>query len=232
MGAFQRFWVGIFEDILALDQEYLPPRQEFRVTGRRPTVIKVKDRTEIRGQYDIRLTTTSDNLNREQMRQDATIVMQALLNPGLIQVGIVGKKGIQRIVQDLLKAYGKDPDFYLEADAPILTPVEELMRFALGDYVSPVMGENIDMHLQAHSETMQDPMVPPEVRRLVRRHINETLQLRQSQQLAQSLQGPPGAQGPPPVGQQATNAVTGAQPQPGPASLPAGMPGGGMSGCG
>src|SRR5690349_141424 len=124
--SFQRFWIGVFEDILALDQEYLPPAQEFRITGRRPAVIRVKDRTEIRGNYDLRLAATTESLNRQQMREDATVLMQAIMNPALIQVGIVGAKGVRRFVQDLLKAYGKDPDFYLEDQDIIRGPIEEL----------------------------------------------------------------------------------------------------------
>lgn len=232
MQAFQRFWVGIFEDILALDQEYLPPELEFRVTGKRPSVIRLKDRTEIRGNYDLRLATTSDSMNREQMRQDSQMIMQALMNPGLIQIGIVGKKGIRRVVQDVLKAYGKDPDFYLEDDAPVLSPQEELMRFVVGTYVSPVAGENIQRHLQEHQMAMQDPTVPPNVKIMLRRHIGETLQLGQSMMLAQSMQG---GQGKPPVGQQAENARQGALPQaipsPGGQTPPSGgMPPGGMNG--
>jgi hypothetical protein len=222
MSAFQRFWTGVFEDILALDQEYLPPRQEFRITGRRPTVVKVKDRTEIRGQYDLRLTTTSDHLNREQMRNDATVVHQLIVNPGLIQMGIVNRKGILRSTQDVLKAFGKDPDFYLEDQAVILTPTEELMQFNAGHYVSPVAGENVEMHLQQHTEDMADPNVSMEAKQLLRRHISETHQIQMAMQMLQVMSAKGGVAGGPPVGQQAQNAQTGAQPQ-GPTGTPAGQ---------
>src|SRR5207244_8556617 len=74
LAAFQRFWIGIFEDILALDQEYLAPGKEFRVTGKRPEFIKLKDRSVIRGRDDIRLAASTETMNREQMRQDASMV--------------------------------------------------------------------------------------------------------------------------------------------------------------
>lgn len=211
--AFQRFWTGIFEDILALDQEYLPPRQEFRVTGRRPAVIRVKDRTEIRGAFDLRLASTSESLNRDRIRDDATILLQAVLNPSLIQIGLVGKKGVRRVVQDLLKAYGKDPDFYLEPDEPVRSPVEELMMFTVGQSVSPVMGENFQAHVQSHQQALQDPLVPPEAKKLLKQHLQETFQLMQSAQLAQSLQRQQGPQGQRPQGAQSPNAAQGALPQ-------------------
>jgi hypothetical protein len=222
---FQRFWQGIFEDVLALDQEYLPPGKEFRVTGKRPAVLKVKDRTEIRGHYDLRLASTSETINREQMRQDATIIMQAVLNPTLMQAGVVGKKAVRRSFIDLLKAYGKDPAFYAEDEAPIRSPQEELQMFATGQYVDPVMGENIQLHIQAHQQALQDPMISPEVKALIKRHLAATMQLQQQQQMMQqmqAMQGKGGQSGAPPVGQQAINAQQGAQPQ-GPPGSPAGM---------
>src|SRR6185436_3427792 len=57
---FQSFWISVFSDILALDQHYLPPKVEFRVTGRLPTRIVLNDRLELRGKYDLRLASTSE----------------------------------------------------------------------------------------------------------------------------------------------------------------------------
>jgi hypothetical protein len=139
----------------------------------------------------------------------------------------VALKGVRRVVQDLLKAYGKDPDFYLEDQDVIRGPIEELMLFNVGQYVSPTTGENYDAHLKAHDQALKDPLTRPEVKRLLMRHMQETLQLKQAQQMAQSLQQRPGG---PPVGQQAVNAQQGTLPQgpgqPGPngTSPQAGMP--------
>jgi hypothetical protein len=217
MQSFQRFWVGIFEDILALDQEHLPPRQEFRITGRRPSVVRLKDRTEIRGQYDLRLSATTDNLNRDQMREDATIVMQATLNPALIQVGLVGMKGVKRVVSKFLKAYGEDPDFILEEATVTRNPVEELMLFNIGQYVPPSPGPHLQSHLTVHQAALQDPAVPQQVKRLIQRYIQEASQMLRAMQMAQMMgPGPAAAAGP-----QAQNAAIGA--------LPQGQPGGGTS---
>ena len=222
---FQTFWAGIFDDVLALNQAYLPPGVEFRVTGRRPAIMRLKDRSEIQGRFDVRLASTADNLNRQQMRSDSAILMQALLNPALVQVGIVGLKGVRRVISDFLRSYGKDPEFYLEGSAPIRTPAEELMMFAAGHYVSPVAGEDLTAHLTEHQAALADPMVPPSVKSMLSQHLQETVQLQQAQQLAQAL-GTRSA----PMGQQAINAETGRAPQPTPttASPPQmGMPSGG-----
>src|SRR6185295_4587576 len=201
--SFQRLWLGVFEDILALDQEYLPPGKEFRITGRRPAVIKVKDRTEIRGNYDLRLAATSETLNRQQMRDDATTIMQAMMNPALMQVGIVGLKGVRRSLTDFLKAYGKDPDFYVEEQSPVRSVSQKLQLFVTGQYVPPSLGENAQTQIPELQAALQDPIISPEVK-----------QLQQAQQMAQMLQqqkGPAaGVQGP-----QAPNAQKGQMaPQP------------------
>jgi hypothetical protein len=208
---FQRFWAGIFSDILALDQEYLPAGKEFRVTGKRPTVIRIKDRTEIRGQFDLRIASSSETMNRAQMREDAVTIQQMLTNPALLQGGLVGIKGIRRAASDTLKAFGRDPDFYLEDQTPVRSPKEELQYFVGGQYIAPAPGEQIDKHLKEHFESLKDPMVPLAAKKLIQRHIQETMELKRTQAMAQSLQQGQKGPGGPQVGQQAQNAQIGAQ---------------------
>ena len=62
-------------------------------------------------------------------------------------------------------------------------------------------------------ELFKDPAVPVDVKRLIQRHVQETLQLKQAQEMAQMLQQ--GSRGGPPQGQQAPNAMQGqGAPQP------------------
>ena len=224
---FQTFWAGIFSDILALEQEYLPPETEFRVTGRLPAVIKIKDRTELQGQYDIRIALTMDQLNRGQMREDTVILLQTLLTPLAIQTGVIGQRGIRQLYRDFLKAFGKDPRSYLEATQDFRTPEEELMLLATGQYVAPNQGENLQAHLTAHQAHSTMEGLTPQARRLLQRHMQETYQLAQLQQtmqMMQQMQGPRGAsQGAMGAGSsQPMNAMTGAIPQ----GTPPGMGGG------
>lgn len=216
MTAFQQFWIGIFTDILSLDQEYLPPNKEFRVTGKVPAGIQIKDRTEIRGSFDLRLASTNETMNRQKQREDATTVLQATLNPIPMQAGIVGIKGVRRALGKFYKAFGEDPDFYLETMAPILDPNEELMMFAAGTDVDPVQGENVALHIQTHMLQMQDPSVGPEVRARISIHLQKTYALLQQMQMAMAAQqGGRGSQGAVQPPGQAQNAVQGSMaPQP------------------
>jgi hypothetical protein len=215
LNAFQRFWTGVFDDILALDQEYLPANTEFRVTGRFPTTVKIEDRMEIRGRYDLHLASSTETMNRQRMREDSGQVLQVIMNPSLMQGGIVGMKGVRKAVQDYLKAFGREPYLYLEDQQAPRSPVEELQLFVGGQYIAPVMGENIQEHLATHQDQMNAPLTPA-VREMLVRHLGETQQLQQAQQMQQVLQ----QTGPPTVGRQATNAQTGAAAPQAPAGAP------------
>lgn len=236
MEAFQRFWVEIFEHILALDQQYLPPGTEFRVTGKLPEFIRLKDRSEIAGSFDLRLAATSDTLNRGVRREDATTILQAIMNPTVIQSGLVGIKGVRRAYADFLKAYGvTDPDSYLEVrqEAMIHTPQEVVAMISAGVEVHPNPQENAMQTLGTLQGYRRDPAVVqalgPNGLRLLEAYILETQQLLQAQQMAQMMaQQQPGGgngQGPAVAGPQAMNAQTGRQaPQTAPTrtTMPAG----------
>ena len=103
------------------------------------------------------------------------------------------------------------------------------MAFNVGQYIAPVMGEDVQAHLMAHQASLALPYIGPDVKNLIRKHIQETLQLAQTMQLAQAAQqAGPKALGPAAVGPQAKNAQTGRQPQtpgqPGPTQSNSGMP--------
>jgi hypothetical protein len=225
MDAFQAFWVRIFQQVLALNQQYLPPGKEFRVTGKLPEFITLKSRAEIAGQYDIRLSATTETMNKQVQREDATLIMQTVLNPLGLQLGIVAQKGIVRAYRELLSAFGKDPDLYIEPQVEeqiALTPTEKLMMIASGVEVRPHLGENLQAALLEHMIQRRTPAVlnglgPQGIRKLDQL-IAQTQQLVQTQQVVQQLGGGKPGQAPvapqgPPVGQQAQNAQIGRQPQ-------------------
>lgn len=239
MEAFQSFWVGIMEDILALNQQYLPPGQEFRVTGKLPEFIRLSNRGEIAGKFDIRLTATTESLNKQVMREDATTIMQVLISPAGLQAGIVGMKGVQRSYRKFLRAYGEDPDLYLEAppNEIVHTPEEEIAMIASGLDPRPSPGENVQLHLQTHMLQRRDVAVlaalGPDGMRRLDKHILDTMSLAQTQMMAQMA--PQKA-----IGPQAQNAQIGrTEGQPGPTMAPANTNlqpqpamGGGMGGYG
>ena len=214
MSAFQRFWKDIFQLVLALDQQYLPPGKEFRVTGRLPEYIRLESRADIAGKFDLRLTPTTENLNKSVMREDSTVILQTLSNPAWMQSGLVGIRGMDQTLRDFLRAHGKDPDQYLEPVTQQIThtPEEELGFFLMGktDHApSPV--ENIQEHLATHALQLRDPAVQselgPEGMVGLQKHLQATQKLYQTQLMMQGLQakGQPAAI----AGPQRQNAETG-----------------------
>src|SRR5206468_7076181 len=115
--------------------------------------------------------------------------------------GMIGLKGIKYVLEKFLKAYGVDPDFVLEPKGVIRSPSEELAMFVGGSYVSPVQGEDLNLHLQTHQMQLMDPDIQtylkPEVHGMLRKHIQETMQMQRAQQMAQMMaQQGGGQQGP------------------------------------
>lgn len=214
MEAFQRFWVGVFEDVLALNQAYLLPEVEFRVTGRLPAVIQLKDRKDIAGKFDLRISATTETMNQAILRENATIRLQALMNPALVGAGLVGIKGLRKTLREFIRAHGEpDPDGIVEAASGTMvkTPEEELGIWVSGGDADPSPLENLAQHIEAHTAQMQDHVArmalgPPGLKK-IEKHLAETTQLAQAQAVASMLQ--PG-NGSPPVGRQGANAMTGA----------------------
>ena len=220
MESFQRFWLEIFDHILALDQQYLPRGKEFKVTGRLPEVIHIESREDIAGKYKLRLAVTSETLNRQVMREDATVKLNAALqSPFPIQLGIIGVKGLRKLYKDFFRSYGEaDPDMIVEPEREqvVHTPEQELAIWSAGDDVQPSMLENIPVHLDAHMQQLQSPELRayPEVLAKIRAHLSQTMQNAQMQSMVNQMQqgGGKGAQGggqAPVAGDQTMNAMTG-----------------------
>ena len=124
---------------------------------------------------------------------------------------------MRRSLADFLKAYGKEPDFYIEEQAPVRSVMQKLQLFVTGQYVPPSLGENPQTQIPELQMAERDPTLNPEVRAMIRKHLQEFMQLMQAQQMAQMLQqqkaGPEGS--PQSMGPQAVNAQQGQQaPQP------------------
>ena len=217
MESFQAFWTEVFEHVLALDQQYLAPGKEFRVTGRVPEVIRIADRTQIAGRYDLRLSATTETMNKSVLREDATAKLNTLLSsPIPLQLGLLGVKGVHRLYQQFLRAYGeRDPNMVLEPvpdQAMIRTPEQELALWLSGEDARPSMLENLQAHLEAHMQQMEDPVIPDALKKLkIAPHLAETLKVAQMQAVVNQMQssGKPEGGSSPVAGTQAMNAQIG-----------------------
>lgn len=225
MLAFQRFWTAIFEQILALDQQYLPPGREFRVTGRFPEILKVKDKSELAGKFDLRLSATTETLNKETLREDATVKLNAALNPIALQLQLIGAKGLHRLYREFYRVHGEtDPDLIVETlKMPVVyTPDQKLAIWENGGDSDPTPLENLQQTIELCMSILNDPTYEPVRKELgeeglvkVQMHLAKALQLAQMQMAMQSMQGSGkdagGMGATPAVGDQRQNAQMGAQ---------------------
>jgi hypothetical protein len=240
MRAFQRFWRDIFAAMLALEQQYLPPGIEFRVTGRWPEVISFTSKADIAGKFDVQIVATSETLNRQLLREDATIKLQFASNPILLQTGRIGLKGLDFAARRYLRAYGEtDPSMILEPlrQEIVRAPAEEEAMWINGDYsAEPSMAEDQNQHIQSHQRLLMDPVarqvLGPEGVKAAEQHLAKTTQMAQMQAVvAQMGQKGPGAGQNPQAGTQPQNAQRGRMEGMmggGGQGMPAGMGGGTM----
>jgi hypothetical protein len=87
--------------------------------------------------FDLAIDVASVISSDEVRRNEASILLQTLNNPSLLQqAGIVGPKALLKLAQEFLKSYGKRPDQYLDAPEFIdkaLTLYQEIQVCAQGE---------------------------------------------------------------------------------------------------
>lgn len=244
---------------LVLCQRYLPPMTEYRllgVPGDHEAFERVDDRSELAGRFAFTWRSTVQNTNPMQKQQVAMSLVQAVLNPVLLQAQITGPEEIYRAARHYIEALEEpNPDQFLKrplgvSDGPKVTAEEAATMLLLGQVpreVNPM--EPLQEHAQKLTRFMQSPEFGVLNREQVQAFSNyykmviESLQRQQQQaMLAQAAQRQqmmlgPGAQGqggpqpgPPNPQAQALSPATPAEAGMGPqGNAPQGMPMGGVA---
>ena len=122
-----------------LERIYAPPEQVFRVIGDGgkylfPTIT----RKELQTLPDFEFNTSIDSINKVFLREAYILLFQQLVNPLLIQMGLIQPQNIYNICIKLFSTYDI-PDYHKLITAPVDNPVmnqkEETMRMMQGEYV-------------------------------------------------------------------------------------------------
>lgn len=129
-----RGWKQVLRYRLHMLQQRIPKGLSFRVTGETGDDYwnYIKDQNDICGDFDFEVCANSANSNPQIQQQLATENMQVLLNPLLIQIGIVNAGNIYAAVKDWFKARGVK-DFSKYCTQPpnyqhMLSPEDEANR--------------------------------------------------------------------------------------------------------
>lgn len=134
-------WKGFLKYFLCLLQQRMPPGLSFRITGEdgQNYFAYLPDRTYIYGDFDFEIDPSSADSNPQVRVEKATQTFNVVMNPLLIQMGVVSPRNIFEAAKGLLTAQGiKDWGRFLSEpqNMPlILAPREEALRVLNGQDV-------------------------------------------------------------------------------------------------
>ena len=121
----RRFFMGLCEiwaQIHELNQQFLPKDKQFRVFGvDRPgedPYDEVKDRDEIKGRFQFTFSANVLNASKQAMQEALGSLASLYISPLTLQLGMIDGPGIYRLLRDIGKAQGQDPDRYLVEPEP------------------------------------------------------------------------------------------------------------------
>lgn len=160
----RRFFMGfaeIFRQMHELNQHFFPERKKIRVMGvgepgddPYPEITRGGD---LEGRFVFDFRASILNASKVAQQQGFQQLFLTLLNPLMIQLGIIGPEQIFRLTHDFAKALGQEPDRYIlkpapEIDQPRLTAEEALSM--ISDHLIPkgAPAEPAAEHLQRIGE--------------------------------------------------------------------------------
>jgi len=204
----RRFFSG-FKDIYRimheLNQRFLPAKKQFRLMEPdfkgRGVYESVDDIEAISGRMQFMFKAGMFNTNKETAQQVFQMLMQLLVNPMTLQLGIVGPEEVHRLLTDFIKLAQQDPTRYLKAPQPgpptMQITAEEAVSLIVAGRLpqGTTPREGFQEHLRLLRQFMQRPEaqeLSPFVQTLLQVYLGqlqrEAEQQQQQQQLLQAAQ--------------------------------------------
>lgn len=201
----RRFFRGlaqVYENFHVLNQTYLSPGKQYRVSGitepGKDPYRTLDDVTKIKGRFDFEFKANSLNTNKAMQSQILQGLSATLVNGLMLQTGIVTKEGIYNLVKDIITSQGQDPHKYInppsaDSDKARLTAEDALASILVaGMMPDGVPQEGTQVHMQKLQKLLQSVNNPPPNQtemQMVQAYM-QTLQQRlmEEQQLAMQAQ--------------------------------------------
>jgi hypothetical protein len=121
----RRFFMGfaeIYKQMHELNQHFFPEEKEIRVLGLvepgenpYPTIARRQD---LDGRYTFDFRASILNSSKVAQQQGLQQLMGMLINPLMIQLGVVGPEQIYRMARDFAQSTAQDPERYLQEPTP------------------------------------------------------------------------------------------------------------------
>lgn len=121
----RRFFMGfveIFRQMHELNQHFYPREKKIRVlgvteAGDDPYLTVTRDR-DLKGRFVFDFRASVLNASKVAKQQGLEILMSRLINPLMLQLGVIGPEEIYRMSRDLIQATSNDPDRYSHPPTP------------------------------------------------------------------------------------------------------------------
>ena len=225
----RRFFGGlsqIFAIMHELNQRFLPQGKEFRLinpdANGQPVYATLNDMTKISGKMQFEFRAGIFNSHKDLAVQVLQTLMGMLVNPLILQLGIVQAPQVHNLMTDFIKLLQHEPTRYLVPPPPqqqkMLVTAQEAMSLVLLGRMprNTAPREGYQAHLQAFAKMMGDPefqLQEPMIQTIAQVYVTnlqqEMAQQQQQQQMlqaAQQFQQSMGGGGTPgPVGTQSVN---------------------------
>jgi hypothetical protein len=143
----------LFKCLFVMCRERISDNFFYRVTGERgePIFGRVQSRQELAGDYDFEINVDVMGQSQIAQQQQATLLMQTLINPAFTQTGIVGPEQLYHLARNyLLKNKVKRIDNYIatppQYQGEVITPAERIYRILVGVYMDPAIEDTVRMN--------------------------------------------------------------------------------------
>lgn len=137
--------------LFRLCRERIPSELYYRITGTDGTPIFGKvNRDDLKGEYDFDINIDVLSQGRIEQQQNATLLLQTLLNPAFLQTGVVNPDNLYHMAKNfLVKNRIKRPDQYISEpvhyQGDVLTPQERIFRIVVGQFTDPPIESTVRM---------------------------------------------------------------------------------------
>lgn len=146
--------------LFQLCRERVPGDLFYRITGQNgePVFGKV-NRDDLRGEYDFEINIDVLSQGRIEQQQNATLLMQTLLNPAFMQTGVVTPDNLYHMAKNfLIKNRIKRPDLYVseppQYQGETVTPQERIFRIVVGQFKDPPIEDTVRLQ-DNHEKAIQ-----------------------------------------------------------------------------
>lgn len=168
----RRFFTGLAElHAMAheLNQSFLPKDKEFRMVGvpeqGGDVYQSIADREQIRGRFQFEFKATVLNTSKGLLQQSLSQIASMLLQPLMIQMGIVGPEQAFHLMQDIIKAGGQDAGRYIKPPSPDAMRQKIDARTALSQIAQCVEPDALPLEpggAQEHLQTIDQLLATPD----------------------------------------------------------------------